>query len=367
MAVASCWITRRQTASGLRYRVLYRVGGRESPSKYAGSFETMRDAKARRAWVVGELAAMRLPDIAALEKKTPELSVREAAKRWQASRVDVAENTRLQHRSAIGRLLPVLGDRRVDTLTPADVADLVAALSEKGKARESIRKAVQALAMILDHAGINPNPARDRLRVKLPREEKTEIQPPTAEHVQAVHDLLPARYRLPLLVLDSTGMRLGELESLTWGDVDEPRGRWRVSQAVSKTGRGRWVTVPPAVFDAVLELVPRDDRTPDRRVFQGFGGDRFRTAIARACTAAGVPTFSPHDLRHRRISLLHLGGVPWARIGEHVGQRNLAVTANTYSHVLTDEAELDYAKMISLGTTTTGHTLTWGGDDEQPR
>jgi hypothetical protein len=39
--------------------------------------------------------------------------------------------------------------------------------------------------------------------------------------------------------------------------------------------------------------------------------------------------------------------VPWARIGEHVGQRNLAVTANTYSHVLSDEAELDYAEMLA--------------------
>src|ERR1700730_3736532 len=55
----------------------------------------------------------------------------------------------------------------------------------------------------------------------------------------------------------------------------------------------------------------RQDRVPDRRVFQGFGGDRFRTALTRACTAAGVPAFSPPDLRHRRISLLHLGGVPW--------------------------------------------------------
>ncbi len=36
---------------------------------------------------------------------------------------------------------------------------------------------------------------------------------------------------------------------------------------------------------------------------------------------------------HRRISLLHLRGVPWVRIGEQVGQRDLAVTANTYSHV----------------------------------
>lgn len=42
----------------------------------------------------------------------------------------------------------------------------------------------------------------------------------------------------------------------------------------------------------------------------------------------------------------HLGGVPWARIGEHVGQRNLAVTANTYTHVLIDESEIDYATLL---------------------
>ena len=105
--------------------------------------------------------------------------------------------------------------------------------------------------------------------------------------------------------------------------------------------------VPPVLFAAVTSLVPRDDRIPERRVFQAFGADKLRTAIGRACTAAGVPSFSPHDLRHRRISLLHLGGVPWARIGEHVGQRNLAVTANTYTHVLSDELELDYERMIT--------------------
>jgi integrase len=202
--------------------------------------------------------------------------------------------------------------------------------------------------MIFDHAGLTAsNPFRDKITVKLPREQKTEIVPPTAEHILAVHDLLPTRYRLPMLVLDASGMRLGEIEGLRWGDVDETRSRWRVTQAVSKTNQGRWVQVPAQLFQAVLDLCPRDDRTPDRKVFQGFGGDRFRTQITRSCTAAGVPVFSPHDLRHRRISLLHLGGVPWARIGEHVGQRNLAVTANTYSHVLTDEAELDYEGMLA--------------------
>ena len=183
--------------------------------------------------------------------------------------------------------------------------------------------------------------------MRLPREQRPELNPPTSEHVRAVCELLPSRYRLPLLVLDGTGMRLGELELLTWGDIDESRSRWRVSQAVSKTRRARWVSVAPELFAAVLELVPREDRVEARHVFQGYGGDRFRTAITRACRAAGVPSFSPHDLRHRRISLLHLSGVPWARIGEQVGQRNLAVTANTYSHVLADEAELDYAEVLA--------------------
>jgi integrase len=345
----SVWITRRSRKhGGVSYRVRYRTGGRESADQYGGAFSTMREAKIRRDVIAGELAALRLPDLSVLGAEpvtAPTLA--DVAKRWQESRVDASENTRLQHRSSIQAAVRVLGERPVDSLTPADVAGLVASLVEKGRKRETIRKVIVALGMVLDFAGVQPNPARDKVHVRLPRNDSPEIVPPTADQVLAVHRLLPTRYRLPLVVLEATGMRLGELEGLAWGDVDEQRGRWRVTAAVSKTSRARWVQVPPEVFAAVLELCPRDDRTAERRVFLGFGGDRFRTQIARSCTAAGVPTFSPHDLRHRRISLLHLSGIPWARIGEHVGQRNLAVTANTYSHVLADERELDYQEVLA--------------------
>jgi integrase len=290
---------------------------------------------------------MRVPDVGLLAEPPTAPTLIDAAQRWRESRVDVADSTRVQHRTAIALALGELGGRRIDEITAADVAAMVATLAGKGRKRETIRKAVSALAMVLDHAGVQPNPARNRVQVRLPRSDTEEPQPPTAEHVETVHDLLPARYRLPLLVLDATGMRVGELEQLGWGDVDELRGRWRVTAAVSKTKRARWVQPPPALFKAVCGLVPRDDRTPERRVFSDFGADRFRTAIARACVAAGVPTFSPHDLRHRRISLLHLAGIPWARIGEHVGQRNLAVTANTYTHVLVDETELDHEELVA--------------------
>ena len=85
----------------------------------------------------------------------------------------------------------------------------------------------------------------------------------------------------------------------------------------------------------------------EARLFGDSSADALSSAIGKACRAEGIPTFSLHDLRHRRISLLHLRGVPWARIGEFVGQRSLSVTADVYSHVLSDETEVDYAALVA--------------------
>ena len=340
----SAWIERRTTGRGTRYRVKWRAGGREDVPRLAGTFQTAREAKLRRDWVAGELASMRMPDLTLLAAPVAAPTLREVAERWLESRIDVADHTRLQHRSDVNRAESLL-DRRVDEITAADVAALVAKLAETRK-RATVRKTVLALGMVFDHAGIDPNPARDKRTVKLPKETRVEIKPPTADHVLAVHRLLPERYRLPLLVLDDTGMRLSELERLEWGDMDEHKGRWRVSVAVSKTGRARWVKITPTVFEAVTALVPREDRVPERRVFQGFGGDRFRTAISRACTTAGIPTFSPHDLRHRRISLLLREEDP-VTVSRLVGHARASMSLDVYGHVLVDEAEIDYAEALA--------------------
>ncbi|MCL4291121.1 MAG: tyrosine-type recombinase/integrase [Thermoleophilia bacterium] len=344
--MASVWIVTRQTGSGARrYRVEYRVSGRESAITYGGSFRTKREAQARKQWLAGELAARRVPDLGVLGRERERVrTVATVAQAWQESRVDVSAGTAQTYRVALGRLLPRLGAVPVEEVDAQTVAALVAELHAAGLRKQTIRKTVSVLAMVLDHAGVSPNPARDRVTVRMPREERRHVQPPTADHVEAVVRLLPARYRLPALVLDATGMRIGELEALTWGDMDEPRGRWRI--ATSKTGRPRWVTPPPVLLERVLALCPRDDRHPDRCVFEGVTSERLRTAIARACTAAGVPAFSPHDLRHRRVSLMHLGGIPWARIGEAVGHDDLVTTARTYTHVVADEREIDYATVL---------------------
>jgi integrase len=145
-------------------------------------------------------------------------------------------------------------------------------------------------------------------------------------------------------------MRIGELELLGWDDVDEARHRWRCGHKTE--GSLRWVTPPDPVWAAVLALKPDRgnlvelDPAEPGRVFAGFAQTRFRTALNRACVKAKVPRFSPHDLRHRKVSRLHADGVSWARIGELVGHSDLVTTARTYTHVIADEAELNYEKLI---------------------
>jgi integrase len=347
--MASTWIERRSSSDGIRYRVRYRLGGRESARRYAGSFTTMREARARRAWIDGELAAMRAPDLGILQVEPAQSpTVREASERWRGTRVDVAEGTRVLHRVALARVVAVLGDRHVDELTVDDVNAMVAKLAETGRKRETIRKSVKYLAAVLEENGIDPNPARDR-RVRLPHEEQTEIVPPTSEHVETVCRLLQRAYRLPLLWLEWSGARVASVESVLVGDYDEHARRIRLRASTTKTQAALWVELRDALADAIeATLPPREDRDAAVPLFPAVTADRLRTAIARACKAAGVPVFSPHDLRHRRISLLHKQGRTWAEIGRLVGQRKLSITADTYTHVLIDGREVAFEELLAV-------------------
>lgn len=346
--MASAWVEKRPTRkSGARHVVRYRIGGRESALRFGGSFLTQREAKLRRDWIAGEIASLRVPELSLLEQPTATPTLRIVAEQWKASRVDVSTGTRVLHRVALDRVLPTLGDRPIDGLTGDDVAQLVEHLSATGRKRETIRKSVKYLAAVLDFAGVDPNPARDKQRVRLPYEEAAEMNPPTAVHVEAVYRLLVPAYRLPLLWLDWSGARVASVDSLTVGDYDERDRRIRLRASTTKTRQALWVELPDVLADALeASLGPREDRDTDARLFPGVSADRLRTAIARACKASGVPVFSPHDLRHRRISLLHRQGRSWAEIARFVGQRKLSITADTYSHVMSDGQELAYDALV---------------------
>ena len=82
--------------------------------------------------------------------------------------------------------------------------------------------------------------------------------------------------------------------------------------------------------------LPARGPTRERRVFPGFTPDVAKNVMARACQAAGIAHYHPHDLRHRRLRLWHAQGVPSPGAGSP--RRPLAREhgLDVYSHVLLD-------------------------------
>jgi integrase len=341
----SVWLSTYTAKDGSkRYRVRYRLGGPESKARYAGSFKRKRDALTRQNWIAGELAARRVPDLRPLDEG-PQLAptLLEAADSWRASRIDVVEGTQNMHRSAFRRIfhvLPSLRARRIDELGVDDMNELVAALVAAKYKRGTIKKSTGALAQLLDHHDIDPNPARDK-RVKLPRERKAHVPPPLAEHVERVAETLPRHHVVPFLVIDECGPRVRELETAQVGDLDEHRRAIRVRWTVEKNERYRHLDLPDDLFAAIVATLPaREDRDLAAPLFPNLDEAALRTSITRACKATGTPHFSPHGLRRRRGSLHYKRTGSLADVAELLGDSK-RVAADHYVYALTDYREVD--------------------------
>jgi integrase len=336
--VASASVTTRRTkGGGRRYAVRFRRGGRYFPVEHGGTFGTLREARIRRDLIAGELAAGRDPRdvLRGLTEKLAARTFSSWAESYRASRPDISDETRKNTASHLRRLLPTFGELDPASITPSDVQEWIGAQLGELKP-SSLSRYLATLRNVLDFAGIDPNPARDK-RVKLPRIEATVVEPPSAAQVEAILAHSPQRWRLPLGVLEQTGMRVGELRDLEWRDVDLAESRFRIRQGKTATAR-RWVNVPEWLIDEITETCPPDDRTPERRVFQGFSPDVAKNVMTRACKAAGIPHFHPHDLRHRYASVKLRDGIPVTDIAAQLGHARKSLTLDTYSHVLFDES-----------------------------
>jgi integrase len=161
-------------------------------------------------------------------------------------------------------------------------------IAGSGLKPSTVRQYVATLRALLDFVGVDPNPTRDN-QVRMPRREQTVVDPPTAAEVDLIIQMVPTQHRLPLRVLEQPGMRVGEVQKLAWGDVDETSSRFLIRSGKTATAR-RWVAVPGWLMLEIAATVPREDRTAERIVFPGFTGSAAKNAMARACKAAGICT-----------------------------------------------------------------------------
>lgn len=337
----SVHIVKRTVQSGKRYVVRYRLGGRAFKLRHGGSFTREKDAKLRRDFIAGELAAGRDPGVAlkALRDKPATVTVSQWGERFVKSRVDVSAKTQKNYAQSRARVDEMFGDRDPRTITPAECGEWIA--ENDDLAPSTLRNYFSTFAQILDHADVEPNPCRSS-KVKLPPTIKAEHQILTFGEFEQIIAAIPARYRLPLEIIECCALRVGELAQLTWGDIDWTRSRIRVSKqrTKGKSGGQRFILLPAELLARVSDLLPPDDRVSSRRIFRDITADGLQRAMRRACVKAGIPEYSPHDLRHRRSSLWGAQGTPQALWSRRMGHSQVSTTQDEYSHVVAPNDDL---------------------------
>jgi integrase len=131
---------------------------------------------------------------------------------------------------------------------------------------------------------------------------------------------------MTLLALN-TGMRRGELLSLTWADVDLAARRVTVRAETAKAGKTRHIPLNVEATSVLTRWRAQQDGA-----VRLFGVANIKTAWAGLLDAAGVADFRFHDCRHDFASKLVMAGVDLNTVRELLGHADIKMTLR-YAHL----------------------------------
>jgi len=258
---------------------------------------------------------------------------------------------------------PVVGAKPIGAMTRSDLRTLIASCREKGLSPKSVENISRTVSSILTQAvedgHLTGNPAfRLGKHIRQGDHMKPEIRPFTREEAAAflavAKEAAPREYPLFMTAL-RTGMRLGEILGLEWGDIDfagrfiEVR-RNRVAGRVTtpKNGKGRRIDMSTQLTEILRGLLTQRKAERLKRrwkelpnaVFCTEGGtpldgDNLRHRVFyKTLDRAGLRRIRFHDLRHTFATLLIQNGESLAYIRDQLGHSSIQITVDTYGHLV---------------------------------
>lgn len=280
-------------------------------------------------------------------------------------------------------LVPLLGQHRLDRLTPEHIEAAWAQLQEVGRpgvanpkplsstsALQAHRILARALKVAQQRGLVQRNVAT--LLDAPSKDESVEMQPLTiaeAKHVlaTAAGRRNAARWSVALAV----GLRQGEALGLTWDRVDLEAGEIQVRQSLSrikgqglvlgpvKSRAGRRTVALHSVLLAELKA-HRKEQNAERLAAGSFWDDRdfvFASPTGKPIdpradwqawrdilAEAGVSAVRLHDARHTAATIALAKGVPMRVVMEMLGHSQIGVTSK-YQHVV-NEMQRDGADRV---------------------
>ncbi|MFJ2594433.1 tyrosine-type recombinase/integrase [Streptomyces erythrochromogenes] len=260
-------------------------------------------------------------------------------------------------------LVPLLGKRRLESLSVADVRRALVQLQKQtsaATAKESHRVLRTAIAAACREELVSRNV------VSLVEPPKVQVREMSPWELDETLDFLAAARKDPLypafVLAIALGLRRGELVGLRWENVDLDKREIRVRSQRQRVrgeayeddpkGRRRRQTLPlPGICvaplrwqrmrQAAMREVAAEKWEETGYVFTTRTGRPIEPrnvyrSFTRVAKDAGLRVVRLHDARHGTATLLTAAGVPPRVVMEILGHSQIAVTMNVYAHVVQD-------------------------------
>ena len=286
-------------------------------------------------------------------------------RRWLETYASNLEpRTQQGYRGNIERyVVPQVGGVKLQGLRPHHIQQVYACMLGRGLSHRTVVHAHRVLREALGHAvkwGVltrNPADATTPPRAKKPQMDMWDV--PTIHSFQRASEV--SRYRDFYHLAILTGMRRSELCGLKWDNVDLTRARLMVVQKLVRVyGTGLVEGHPKtessrrsiALSKDAVELLRKirkqqiEERLAAGPVWQDAGFVFTRpdgrpidpdapthdfTAIVKRLD---LPHLTLQGLRHAHATLLLTAGIHPKVVSERLGHSNIAITMDTYSHVM---------------------------------
>lgn len=241
---------------------------------------------------------------------------------------------------------PSLGARRLDSITRADVLDLVevARQTSAWRATDALKLTRRLLNAAVDEELITRNPAS---RVPAPRVELPEPWVLTPGEVEGLANAVGERWRAFVLLAAYSSLRWSELIALRVDRLDLPRRRVRVEEKLTEHGRlivgkpktrqsRRSVAIPEFLSLELAEHLRRFPATSEGLVFTALRGGpvrrpHFGRLVWRPATlAVGLEGFPFKNLRHTGASLAIAAGADSMLVAARLGHTSTRMVERHY-------------------------------------
>lgn len=307
----------------------------------------------------------------------------------KVARLSLKNSTRRGYQLILqAHLLPEFGSIRLNEITSRNIGDFIYGCFKKGLRSGTVKNMKNCLSAILRHANatdgyIAGNPARG-VSVPKPEEETAAREPDPLtweerEHLESMFQELHPRYYPLVLCGFRTGLRIGELIGLQWGDIDFFNKLLLVQKNVT---RGK-VTTPksrsskrPVRMTAQLVTVLQEHKAAMKAEKMRKGWASFPEWVFpneeggflsypnlvhrvwnRAFEKSGLRRRTPHDMRHTYATLRLSKGDNLAEVAKEMGHSTPQITYQTYYKWLPTESRSNIDELDGAGRNQAGNAF----------